>query len=403
MRKQPLQSSDFYISPEMCLLLLCCINKPSAQDYEKIQELVRGTLDWALFYKLVVRHRVYSIVYKNLKNVHCVEINRAVMSDLEKIDKQSRMKILLLYVTELTRLMKCFGEQDIRAISIKGPVLSLLLYNDISQRMSKDLDILVCQTDVAKAEQILVSKGYTREGEVSDLTDKQRAVLLKIAHHFSYINRKTGMNVEIHWKFNYESYNFNFEEMWAEKSEVTLAGVRIYILNQEENFLYLVFHGAKHMWARVKWLCDIAELIKNDSLDWDYISRRAKKLGIEHLFSQTLILSSLLFGTDPHYELLKKRTGHPVFRMVQLAMDIILSTDYDPSHPDTRFYWTQKMYMFLWNAGLAKKLSFIKFHFYPTENDFAQIKLTDRYFSMYFLVRLSLVLKRKWKKFCDRG
>lgn len=402
MGKQLLKINKRYISPEMSLLLLCCINEPSEPEYKKIQNLIQDQMDWNAFYKLILRHRVYPIVYKNLKKFDCAEIDSALISSLKMKNEQNKIKILQ-HIAELTRLMELFEKSAVRVVSIKGPILGLEIYGDVSMRMSKDLDLLVCPAEFQKAEQILIGEGYIREGSLDQLTTKQRAILFKTQHHFSYVNKKKGINIELHWQFYYESYNFDFEEIWAEKAEVNLNGKKCYVLNREENFLYLVFHGSKHAWFRLKWLCDIAELIKKGGLDWNHISQKAKILGIEHLLRQTLLLENQLFRTDSHYELFNKGISRSVSRLANQALAFIFCVDDISIDPTPNFYLLQKKYMIVWNKGLAKKFVFIENHFYPVEADFEYVKLSDKYFMVYFLLRPLLVFKRKLHSFWGRG
>ncbi len=382
---------------ELKLLLLCSLNELSEQKLNKITTLLDQKIDWTVFYKLVGRHRIYSVVYNNLKKAPSIAIDSDFMKKLKNKSTEYQMQALLLHTTELTRLIEQFQHQNIRVISIKGPALSYLIYGDISLRMSKDLDIIVSPGDLDLAEKILYDNGYMREGDVQSLSLKQRTMLVKTIHHFSYINKKNGINVELHWRLNYESYNFTFEQMWNERTELTLAGKKIPVLNDEENFLYLVFHGSKHNWSRLKWLCDIVELIKKGNLDWNSIALKAKNLCIEHLLAQTLLLAHQFFRTDSHCELFNNKTNRKALHLAKLALVFILDPEYDPSFPSSKFYFKSWKYMIAWNAVFSKKVSLLKLRFYPTEKDFSFVSLPDSVFGLYYFIRLFCVAKRKIK------
>ncbi len=395
MKSTNVQNKKIPITKELQLLLCCSLKQPSDQSLSQMHTLLQSDIEWNAFYTLIERHRVYSVVCKNLKKTDTARIPKALMAELENKSRKSQMKALLLHTSELTQLMEQFQNQGIRALSLKGPALSLLVYGDISLRMSKDLDIIVSPFDLEKAELILLNRGYVRDGELESLTKKQRTLLIKTTHHFSYVNRKTGANVELHWRLNYESYNFTFDQMWSQKTEITLAGTKIPVLNAEENFLYLVFHGSKHNWSRLKWLCDIAELMKKDNLDWKSIVLKAKKLGIEPLLCQTLLLASRFFASDPHKELFSSKTKKTAFCLAEMACVYILSPDYDPSHPGSRFYFFNWKYYIAWNSGFLKKVCFLALRFYPNENDFAHIRLPDSVFWLYYPLHFVLAVKRK--------
>ena len=59
---------------------------------------------------------------------------------------------------------------------LKGPVIAHEIYGDISLRTSKDLDILVQEIDLEKAEGLLFSLGYKREEVPTILNEKMETL-----------------------------------------------------------------------------------------------------------------------------------------------------------------------------------------------------------------------------------
>ena len=47
-----------------------------------------------------------------------------------------------------------------------------------------------------------------------------------------------------------------------EKEKVLLQIIHVYILGREDLFLFLVSHGARHGWSRLRWLIDIHQIVK---------------------------------------------------------------------------------------------------------------------------------------------
>ena len=55
--------------------------------------------------------------------------------------------------------------------------------------------------------------------------------------------------------------------------------------------LYLCFHGSKHCWSELKWVCDVAEFIQaSPEIDWQIVNRRSKAWKVENMFSLGLFL-----------------------------------------------------------------------------------------------------------------
>ena len=68
----------------------------------------------------------------------------------------------------------------------------------------------------------------------------------------------------------------NFDELWNRKRKSSLTNYPVYILSSEDLFLFLVTHGARHGWSRLRWLIDIHQIIKQN-LDWSIISTLLEK------------------------------------------------------------------------------------------------------------------------------
>lgn len=380
---------------EMSLLLLCSKNKLSEAQLHKVHELTKGHLDWNYFLKLTIKHRIYPTVYRNLKKMNPQDSRGQSLSELEQRCKKNQLNALQL-LSELIKIMDVLEKRGIRGLSIKGPLLGLALYGDVSMRTSKDLDILVSLADVEKVGKLLQEQGYTEDDYSVYLTPKQRQLFFKTSHHISYTN-KAGIMIELHWRYNAGNYEIPFDEIWKNRKICDASGKKINVLNAEENFLYLIFHGSKHAWKRLRWLCDINELLKKNELDWEYLIYRADKMGITYMLEQTLILVKGLFETDDSEYFISDSVGKKTGNAKQLAnmcMPFILSLDETPEFPGHDLYVANKKYMFIWNKGLYKKTNYIAKHFYPSAMEFQTYKIKDEYFFLYYVIRPFSKLKR---------
>ena len=61
---------------------------------------------------------------------------------------------------ELLQIAKTLQTEHIDFMPFKGPILSQLLYNDVTQRQYGDLDILIQHSDIQKVAQILKSYNF---------------------------------------------------------------------------------------------------------------------------------------------------------------------------------------------------------------------------------------------------
>src|SRR5262245_45394388 len=141
-------------SREFSLLLSCATSQP---DAGRIKEAIQRGICWPTLLALAQKHGVRPILCQNLKSVCWDSIPETFRRHLE-CSHRVNAQVSLLYVAELLRLLTLFQEKGIRLAAFKGPILGQSLYGDISLREISDLDLIVHEVDVSKAEGILTSQ-----------------------------------------------------------------------------------------------------------------------------------------------------------------------------------------------------------------------------------------------------
>ena len=69
--------------------------------------------------------------------------------------------------------------------------------------------------------------------------------------------------LEIHWRLDARpSKEPTFNELWERKRVSPITSYPVYFLGEEDLFLYLVSHGARHGWFRLRWLLDIDQMVR---------------------------------------------------------------------------------------------------------------------------------------------
>jgi len=193
----------------------------------------------------------------------------------------------------LVDVLKGLAAHAITAIPFKGPVLASLAYGGLSLRAAGDLDILVPRTDAIKAKDLLISRGYHPHYELTDDQEFARS------HHFLLMRDQGAIAVEVHWRLSEASFGFGLsdDDLWRKPAHSRLSGVDVTVLPTGELLLYLCAHGAKHYWERLSWICDVAELIRNDrAIEWEPLVRQARAIGAARMLSVGLLLARELLG-----------------------------------------------------------------------------------------------------------
>ncbi|MCE5344144.1 MAG: nucleotidyltransferase family protein [Eubacteriales bacterium] len=329
------------------------------------------------------KNRVYPVAYHNLRLLGDPEAAPAFMKALQSICAKNQLSALK-NTTELIRISQLFENLSIRTISIKGPMLGLSLYGDVSLRVSKDLDILVDPLELDKAEAALKAAGYVLLEGIDALTTRQRAVILKTSQHFTFVNNE-GVSVELHWRLNAAPLQFGFEELWRNSVKMAAFGGAVHVLNDEYNFLYLILHGSKHGWYRLRWLCDINEIVRGGKLDWADTRTLGQQYGMTCLIGQTMLLVQRLFGTELPFQLGREQRAS---RMLAEEALLFLLNPQEKMEPTQRMLVRHyRRYLWAWNQGLMSKLRYFLSRFRPSVDIFKTLHLSDSFFWLYYLVR----------------
>src|SRR5262249_42701587 len=147
-----IQEQHYFMDPQEFQLLLYCAR--SSPDARSIRDLVSKGIDWQTLLKLAAQHCVRPMLLQTLKSVCWDAVPPKIQLELTLFNKANVQKNLL-FTGELLRLFGLFQQNAILIATFKGPVLAHSVYGHISLREFSDLDILVREADLSKAEDIL--------------------------------------------------------------------------------------------------------------------------------------------------------------------------------------------------------------------------------------------------------
>ncbi|NEU34041.1 nucleotidyltransferase family protein, partial [bacterium LRH843] len=90
-------------------------------------------------------------------------------------------------------------------------------------------------------------------------------------HHVTYFHPIKRIKLEIHWRLNPgPSSEPQFKELWSRKRLSTVTSSPVYFLGQEDLTVFLISHGARHGWSRLRWLADIHQILNQD-IEWKLV------------------------------------------------------------------------------------------------------------------------------------
>ncbi|PFP29484.1 Renal dipeptidase [Bacillus sp. AFS073361] len=370
------------------LILIFDILKNSKNECEITKEQIKNT-DWEKFLKLVIHHRVYPLIL-NSTNPENNLIPSHVVQTISQINKRNTFQMLYL-CSEMEQVNNNCIENHIRVLFLKGPVLAAELYGDVSLRTSIDLDVLISIDDLEEMEKLLVKSGYVKDDYIETvLSDwKWRH------HHFTFFHPEKGIKLEVHWRLNPgPGKEPKFDELWERKRISSLTTSPLYFLGAEDLFLFLVSHGARHGWSRLRWLIDIDRIVRQN-LDWSKLIMLLKKYHYLQIGGQALVLTSQLLKTPIKKEIEILIKGFRPFQLAQGAMfyfEKMVNLHTEPVPKDIASYHKRHLFSLM---SIQQKLFFIVSFLYPYPADAETLPLPKFFHFLYFPLRPFLWAWRK--------
>jgi hypothetical protein len=281
-------------SPEWNLILAASSAELRESDLTPIQLLVENPLDWDALLCLADQYGVSSLLYQNLARLKNAVPSSALNSLRQEYERNIHKSLFL--ARELFRILDCVDSLGITVIPYKGIVMSEAYYGDMAVRRSGDMDLFVRKQDVARIKNAVRDLGYTPRVPIP-----QDAEADYIASGYECtFDSPAGKNLlELQWALQPRFYavDFDMDGLFKRAVNVTVAGRRVKTPSPEDLLLVLSVHAAKHVWGRLIWLCDIAQIMKQENLNWDWIRFQARAIGIERILHITVLLTNRFLAT----------------------------------------------------------------------------------------------------------
>ena len=367
-------------------LLLCAARTVASK---RVREIPAGELDWDYLFQLARRHAVVPLLYTRLVQQAPDLVPPEQLARLKQhyLENSARNTIL---TAELCRLIKLLAGAGIEAIPYKGPVLARFAYDDVSLRRFVDLDVIVKKTDVLKARELLITDGYS---PTKSLSLDQQELLLRSQHNLQFSRDNHRLIVELHWEVAPHLFasTVDADLLWQNLLSLNLNGTQVKTLAADDLLFSLCVHGSRHLWERLGWICDVAELTRRHSFNWDELLKRAARADNERMFLLGLHLAERLLDAPLPAEV--KQRCKSDLRLSSLADDVVEHLFNGPTHvPAT------SPRIFKYNLGVRKTLSararYLLYALRPTDGDLGGRSLPASLSFAYYLTRPFRLLKQ---------
>lgn len=374
---------------ELELLVCCSQTDLDSTTAQKIDQLLTKKIDWEHLIKLATCHGVLPLLYQNLQAVGSPFVPPHILARLSHQFHFNALHNLCLS-EELLKLLSLFHQDQIQAIPFKGAVLSHCVYGNTELRQFSDLDILIQVLDVPKATEILIAQGYQPPKQVTEAQEKpylQCEQFLESAQYqgsYEFHHSSKPILIELHWSLTRKDFAFpvKFNDLWERRYLVSLSGVQVPSLSPEDTLLFLCMHGSKHCWEELKWIVDVAQLLRADTnLDWSILRERSQTIGVERMLNLGLFLVQEYFGTQ---------IPEKVYRRVEADYTILALSEkvsrqlYEQSLSE----WEKHLFLIQSRERLSDKIKYFwGVTMTPTAQEWEILSLPSVLSWLYYLIR----------------
>ena len=382
--------------PEIELLLLATRVRTEPENLAHASAILQSIVDWDFVLRTANDHGVLPQLYRYANNIRPETIPETVLNQLrDESNRNTRSN--LSFVAVLFKILDRLEANQIRGVPYKGPALAACAYGDVALRQFCDLDLILLKKDVLKAKELLIREGWRPEFE---LDGTQEEAFLK--HYYDYAFLKNGHLVELHWQLTESYFNFpiNIEQVFSRLQPVTVAGRETLTVAPEDSLLILCAHSSKHLWSRLGWICDVANLIdSHPGLKWNEIWEHATLLGSRRMLSVGLLLSIELLGAPVPEDIAARAGCDPAARALtrEFRDRLFEKRDERPGIIEN-----SKLHMRMRERARDRFTYASRLWLGTTVGDWTSLKVPRSLFFLYYLVRPVRLLGKSVRAFLNR-
>lgn len=319
------------IAREIEILLCCTRAKMEPSHVRRLTELLDDRLDWSYLMRMAGKHSVRPLLYRHLSKYCPGKVPVSILGALRE-QYQGNLQRNLRFTHELCGVLRLIEKEGIHAIPFKGPTLTLATLGNLALREFTDLDVYIHEKDVGRVAALLRERGYHQHFE---LGRAQEAEFMRYGSEHKFRNKEGDILLEIHWRFESRYFSFLLEPSDLDgRLQTQVLGehpARVY--SPEDQFLVLCVHGAKHVWWCLRWICDLAEVIRvHTPFDWAGLLSRARVSGAERMTLLGIRLAHELLDAPIPEHVLREVTASPALEslVTQVRSQLGAEEDFIP-------------------------------------------------------------------------
>lgn len=279
------------MSAEGRLLVLCARTAISDSVRVEIADLVCDGINWDLVWQMSKAHGVAPLVYRNLAAI-CPAAVPSSIHEAYRRHNQSTTLMNTVLAKEFVALLDALASTGVTAIPFRGITLAQIAYGDLSMCECEDIELIVEQGAIHQARKVLWSHGYQpAKADIDAETDAR-----EVNHVFLKRNGMVTINLQWGLAGYHSAFRLDRGALWRRLKPVGLPTKPVMGPCPEDLLILLCVHGTIHAWKQLKWVCDIAELVRRKpALDWSRVLYQASEWGCRRMVLLGLAMAQNLF------------------------------------------------------------------------------------------------------------
>jgi hypothetical protein len=214
-------------------------------------------------------------------------VPREVMEGL-RADLRAAAVQGMLAEQQLATVLGALSASEVPAVVVKGAAVGAF-YPDPALRLFGDLDIMVSEAQLDRAERALNGLGYQ--------CFASKAWWLDRFHHLPpMVSESGGLLVELHWRLDYQEQKGRLpaEDLWARAVSWTVQDQPALRLDAVDTVLHLCRHAVvqHRVHGAFRTLCDLAQVTEGwGPTEWETLTQRTLDYGLSRSVYLMFILA----------------------------------------------------------------------------------------------------------------
>lgn len=369
---------------------MCARTRPNAEQKDDILGVLSGPIDWNYLFVESLENSVTPLLHRQLLPLAPDVIPAEMQERLKTMGRSIAMRGMSL-TAELLRVSDAFRRKGVRSIPYKGPVLAAQAYGDFTLREFEDLDILVPQSDLAAAHEIVIGFGYKPKYDWILAPDAAAAL---VPGEYNYRDIPRSAMIELHTERTLRHFPRipDIVGFLPALVDVRLAEREVRTFAPEELLTLLCIHGSKDFWERLSWIADVSELVQaHPALDWDRAVRFAQSQNAIRMVHLGLALANLVFELPLPQEIaMQVKRDRVATEIASETVGRLLSRPFRSLNGRERFRFRRSMQEGLLDGWrYATRLAIL-----PAEEDWEMVRLPPALAPLYVALRPIRLLKK---------